>query len=149
MVVGERPAEEYVPGRPFYVGFGVLLTALLLPGLYAASRPERGEGAGFESWVWPVGLVALAIFVPGFVQYLVLRSPGAAPERVRCSERGNPRFFVSWWRVPGCSLAGGQFAVAYCVPSVIVCAIALVYVFRFPGAAPFLAFVLPFHLGNF
>src|SRR5918997_1731105 len=74
---------------------------------------------------------------------------GAAPERVRWSERGNPRFFVSWWRVPGCSLAGGQFAVAYCVPSVIVCAIALVYVFRFPGVAPFLAFVLPFHLGNF
>ena len=148
-MVGERTAVEYGPGRPFYAAFGISLAILLPLGFYVAYRYEWNEGAGVALWVWVAGLLASAIFVPGLVQHLVLRRLGATPERVGWAERGNSRFFSCWWRAPGHRFTRSQFALAYCVPNAIFCAIVLAYVFTFPGAAPIVAFILPYQLGNF
>jgi hypothetical protein len=96
-----------------------------------------------------LGPLALAIVLPSLVQYLVLRHLVATPHRVKWGERGNAPFFVIWWRAPHHRFTRGQFAAAYCVPGAILCAIVLVYVYTAREAAPVLAFVLPFHLGNF
>ena len=87
--------------------------------------------------------------LPSLVHYLVLRRLGATPHRVKWGEWGNALFFVTWWRTPHHRFARGQFVAAYCLPSAILCAKVLVYVYTAPEAAPVLAFVLPFHLGNF
>ena len=140
-------AQEYVPGRRFYVVFGVLLVAGLLLGFYAASR-SQWEGVAWTSvWIWLPIAMATGLAAPDLAQYALLRRFGARPRRVNWIER-NHRPPFAWWMAPDLVFTKARFVVSYGVPVVIPSAVLLAYVVRFPTAAPVLGLVLPFYLGN-
>ncbi|QIN81735.1 hypothetical protein GBA63_03100 [Rubrobacter tropicus] len=140
--------EEYVPGRRFYAVFAVFLVASLLAGLYVASWSGWEGVAGQAVWSWLLAAVAAGLVLPDLAQYAVLRRFGARPRRVGWIERGNGPLFA-WWRAPDHRFTRGQFAISYGAPVLLSCAVVLAYVVRFPTAAPVLACILPFYLGNF
>ena len=141
-------AAEYVPGRRFYVVFALFLAASLLSGFYVALRFEWENTGGSEIWFWLLAAVAAGLVAPDLVQYAALRRFGARPRRVGWIERNNGPLFA-WWRAPDHRFTRAQFAVTYGVPVLLSCAVVLAYVIRFPTAAPVLACILSFYLGNF
>lgn len=148
MVGGEFAAEEYVPGRRYYVVFAVLLITLVVLGLYVASRFEWEEVVGGSAiWLWLAVTVVTSLVVPDLAQYALLRRLGVRPRRIRWIERDRGLLFA-WWKAPDHRFTRGQFAVTYGVPVLILCAVVVAYVVRFPTAAPILGLVLPFYLGN-
>ena len=55
---------------------------------------------------------------------------------------------VYWWDTGDHKLPGRQFAVAYGTPALLVCAVVLAYVPKFPTAGFIIGFVGPAYLGN-
>ena len=120
-------AQEYVPGRRFYVVFGVLLVAGLLLGFYAASR-SQWEGVAWSSvWIWLPIAMATGLAAPDPAQYALLRRFGARPRRVNWIERNNRPPFA-WWMAPDLVFTKARFVVSYGVPVVIPSAVLLAYV---------------------
>lgn len=97
-------------------------------------------------WIWLL-VAAAGLTLPDLAQYVLLRRFGARPRRVNWIERDSRPLFA-WWRTPDHVFTKVQFVVSYGVPVLIPSAALLMYVVRFPTAAPVLGLVLPFYLGN-
>ena len=147
MVSGERAEEEYALGWRFCVVVAVVLVTMLLAGIYVASRFEWEEIAWSRTLLWFSATLVAGFVVPDLTQYIVLRRFGVRPLRKNWIERGSEPLFA-WWNAPDHEFSRRQFTVSYGVPVLISCAAMLAYTVRFPTAAPILAFILPFYLGN-
>ena len=147
---GPSQTEEYVPGKRFYVIFGIVMVMLVSLGFLVRPGYEWNEREGFAFWFWIVGLLIGVLAGPYLVQYAILRHFGVRPRRRKWPNNwGNRSQLISWWETEGYRLTRGQFAVAYGIPALLVCAFALIYVIRFATVAPFFGFVVPTYMGNF
>ncbi len=146
---GPSQTEEYVPGRRFYVVFGSVMVMLVLLGFLVRSGYEWNEPEDFAIWFWLVGMLIGGLAGPYLIQYVILRHFGVRPRRRKWRNNwGNRSQLISWWETEDCRLTRGQFAVAYGIPALLVCAFVLIYAIKFPTAAYIFGF-MPAYMGNF
>lgn len=144
-------AEDHVPGKRFYTVFALVTTALLLVGFYVSFTHEWNDNENATVWLWLLGFLLFGGVGPYAIQYAILRRFG-----VRCPRRRKwdsnwalliPHL-VYWWEIGDYKLTGRRFAVAYGTPALLVCAMVLAYVIRFPSSGVIIG-ILPAYLGNF
>ncbi len=143
--------EEHVPGKRFYAVFALVAAALLLVGFYVSFTHEWNDSGDAMVWLWLLGFFVGVIIGPYAIQYAILRRFGARPRRRKWGSNWDllVPHLVYWWEIGGHKLTGRRFAAAYAAPALLVCAVVLAYVVRFPTIAPIMGFILPVYLGNF
>lgn len=148
MIRQETLVEEYALGRRFYAVFGILTVALLVGGIYLALSYEWRPTGGATVVFWLSALFLGAAVGPYVVQYALLRGFGVRPLRKRWGTLTLVPHLIYWWEIGDQKLTGRGFAIVHGVPALLVCTVVIVYLLRFPTAAPVGAF-LPVYLGNF